>query len=146
MRAARRRWVSALALIAALAFTTGVRAQQVRLTGNVIGANEVPPVQSPGSGRVTAIYDHATKTLSWTIAYSGLRTRIIAIHFHGPGDSTRNAGIVLPIVGNLESPINGSAPLTERQAADLLAGLWYLNIHTEAHAAGELRAQMLVAK
>jgi hypothetical protein len=135
-------WFSTFALIAALAGASEVHAQQVQLTGEAKGSNEVPPLQSAASGSAVASYDPATRTLSWTITYSGLSTRPTAMHFHGPADSTRNAGIALLIPGNLDSPIMGSAVLSESQAADLLAGRWYLNIHTAAHPAGELRAQM----
>jgi hypothetical protein len=135
-------WFGAFALIGVLAGASEIQAQQVRLTGEAKGSNEVPPLQSLASGKAVATYDPATRTLSWTITYSGFSTRPTAMHFHGPADSTRNAGIAVLIPGNLDSPINGSAVLTESQAADLLAGRWYLNIHTAAHPAGELRAQM----
>jgi hypothetical protein len=142
MRTAIRSWFSTFTLIAVLAHPSEVQAQQVQLTGEAKGSNEVPPLQSPASGKAVATYDPATRTLSWTITYSGLLTRPTAIHFHGPADSTRNAGIALLIGGNLDSPIKGSAVLTESQAADLLSSRWYLNIHTATHPAGELRAQM----
>jgi len=32
--------------------------------------------------------------------------------------------------------------LTDTQAADLLAGKWYFNIHTEANRPGEIRGQV----
>lgn len=37
----------------------------------------------------------------------------------------------------------GTAPLTDGQLADLLAGRYYLNIHTEQHPAGEIRGQVV---
>ena len=36
----------------------------------------------------------------------------------------------------------GSATLTDAQAADLLAGRWYVNVHTDANKGGELRGQL----
>jgi hypothetical protein len=44
------------------------------------------------------------------------------------------------------SPITGGATLTDAQAADLTAGLYYFNIHTAANPGGEMRGQMLPAK
>ena len=43
----------------------------------------------------------------------------------------------------LQSPIEGTATLTENQAGDLLAGKWYANIHTAANPGAELRGQMV---
>jgi outer membrane biosynthesis protein TonB len=38
--------------------------------------------------------------------------------------------------------VSGEARLTDEQAADLRAGLWYLNIHTTMYPDGELRGQL----
>ena len=132
--------VGAMVLLAAPA----AGAQTIALKAELSGANHVPPLQVPGKGNVVATFDSATKTLKWTITYSGLTGPAFAMHFHGPTDQARNAGIALPITGNLSSPIDGSATLSDRFVSDLLAGNWYLNIHTAAHPAGELRGQLLI--
>jgi hypothetical protein len=54
----------------------------------------------------------------------------------------RDSDIVLPFK-TVQSPIEGTATLTENQAADLLSGKWYANIHTAANPGGELRGQMM---
>ena len=40
------------------------------------------------------------------------------------------------------SPVEGSATLTDAQAADLMAGKYYINIHTAANPGGEIRGQV----
>jgi hypothetical protein len=40
--------------------------------------------------------------------------------------------------------VSGSAIIDNFQAADLLAGLWYINIHTQVHPGGEIRGQVMV--
>ena len=52
---------------------------------------------------------------------------------------------MVPIEGDLASPINGNATLDDQQATDMQAGLWYFNIHTEKFPDGELRGQVLKA-
>ena len=105
-------------------------------------ASEVPPNDSAGTGTVKVTYDTVTKKLSWDGTFSGLTGAPTAGHFHGPADPGKNAGVVIPIMPK-ESPFKGSADLTDAQAADLLAGKWYVNIHTEAHKGGELRGQVV---
>ena len=48
----------------------------------------------------------------------------------------------LLIGNNPTSPATGSATLTDAQAADLMAGRWYVNIHTAANRGGEIRGQV----
>jgi hypothetical protein len=141
MRAARNSVFAAMCGLV-FAISSAAASQQVRFEGNLKGANEIPAVQSPASGSVVATFDPTTRVLEWTITYSGLSDPPFAMHFHGPADATRNAGVALPIMGDLKSPVKGSASLTESQVADLIAGLWYLNIHTQAEPSGELRAQV----
>jgi hypothetical protein len=118
-----------------------MRSDTVRLGGNLSGAQEVPAVSTAGSGTVDATFDKATRKLAYTVNYSGLSGPPSAAHFHGPAPAGQNAGVVVPITG-AASPMKGEATLTESQAADLLAGRWYVNVHTKAHPSGEIRAQV----
>src|SRR5215468_11271398 len=74
--------------------------------------------------------------------YYGLTGNATAAHFHGPADPDKTAGVIVPVQGSVASPIDGTATLTDTQAADLLAGKWYFNIHTEANWPGEIRGQV----
>lgn len=118
------------------------RAEVVKLQATLKGSNEVPPNSSSGSGKAEAAFDTATKVLTYTVTYAGLTGPAMGAHFHGPGEAGKNAGIVLPFK-TVQSPIQGSATLTDAQATDLLAGKWYANIHTAANPGGELRGQMM---
>jgi CHRD domain len=118
------------------------RAETVVLKADLKGSNEVPPNSSPASGTAEATFDTSSKVLSWTVTYKDLTGPALGAHFHGPGEAGKNAGIVLPFK-TVQSPIQGSATLTDAQAADLLAGKWYANIHTAANPGGELHGQMM---
>jgi hypothetical protein len=116
-------------------------AETITLRAALKGANEVPPNISPASGKAEATFDTETRVLTWTVTYADLSGPAVGAHFHGPSEPGKNAGIVLPFKA-VPSPIRGTATISENQAADLLAGKWYANIHTAANPGGELRGQM----
>ena len=110
------------------------------MKASLSAAEEVPPTNSKGTGSVTATYDTASKKLSWKGSYSGLSGPATAAHFHA-GEKGKNGGVAIPIAP-ATSPLEGSATLTDAQAADLMAGKLYVNIHTANHKAGEIRGQL----
>ena len=130
-----------LAALAAFSVSPAL-AETLHFKATLSGPAETPPTDSKGTGTVDATYDGATKTLAWTIDYSGLTGPAIAAHVHGPAAAGTAAPIEVPLTGSLDSPIKGSATLTDAQAKDLTSGMMYFNIHTAAHKPGELRGQM----
>src|SRR2546428_9607725 len=96
------------------------------------GASEIAPVN----------YDTGDKRVTWRITYPGLSGIRTAAHFHGPAQPGANAGVAVPIPNVAASPAQGSATLTDAQAADLLAGRYYINMHTAPNPAGEVRRQV----
>ena len=116
------------------------------LGAKLSGANEVPANSSPGSGTLEASLDKQTNVLTWTVTYAGLTGPVKAGHFHGPAAAGANAGVALGFSGSVESPIKGSATLTAAQLADLMAGKWYVNLHTAANPGGEIRGQVVPSK
>ena len=140
----RRSLLAALACTAALAFATPTLAAMVQMKADLKGTNEVPPNDSKGTGMVEVTYDTASKTLSWKGTYSGLSGPATAAHFHA-APPNKNGGVVVPIFAgeSAKSPFSGSKTLTDDQATQLQGGGWYVNIHTAAHKAGELRGQVV---
>jgi hypothetical protein len=134
--------VSAVSLAACLTAASPALAETVNLKASLASSSEVPPNDSAGKGEVTITYDTGSKKLTYKGDYSGLSGPATAGHFHGPADPGKNAGVVVPITTAKSSPFEGTAELTDAQAADLLAGKWYVNIHTDAHKGGELRGQV----
>ncbi|WP_439369327.1 CHRD domain-containing protein [Bradyrhizobium sp. PMVTL-01] len=129
-----------LALGAAVAFAAPASAEKLKAT--LDGKSEVPATTSSATGTAELDYDAASKKLSWTVSYSGLSGPATAAHFHGPAEAGKNAGVAVPIANAGSSPVKGEATLTEAQAADLLGGKYYINIHTAANPGGEIRGQV----
>lgn len=117
-------------------------AEQVNYNTSLSAKDEVPPNDSTGTGTVTATYDTVSNILNWTIEYADLTGPATAAHFHGPTAPGGNAPSVVPIEGSLESPLEGEATLTDAQAEELRQGMWYFNVHTDAHPDGEIRGQL----
>ena len=132
--------LATLALGAAVAFSGSAFADKMKAT--LDGKTEVPPNASTGTGTADIDYDAASKKLSWKVTYSGLSGPATAAHFHGPAEAGKNAGVAVPIANPGTSPVEGSATLTDAQAADLVAGKYYVNIHTAANPGGEIRGQV----
>ena len=145
-RQALRSFLAATALVV---FVAGCgmmpgKSNLVTLTTQMRGANEVPPAATSATGQVDAVLNKDTNMLKWQLSYSGLSGPATAGHFHGPAMVGANAGVSLPFTGAVTSPMSGEATLTAAQAADLLAGRWYANIHTAKFPGGEIRGQMTV--
>jgi len=124
-----------------LPFCTSTYAATLQFKAELKGSSEVPPNPATGTGMVTVTFDPTTKQLTWDGTYSGLTGPATGAHFHGPAEPGKNAGVAVPITP--ASPLKGSATLTDAQAADLIAGRWYINIHTDANKGGELRGQLV---
>jgi hypothetical protein len=134
------RWLGGLALLGltsvqALAAVTWLQAD---LDGTQSGTG------SSATGKALVKYDSTGGLLSWTISWKDVAGTADDLHFHGPAATGVNAGVQVG-VGTATNPRVGSATITPTQAADLLNGLWYVNLHTSDFPAGEIRGQVLPA-
>ena len=137
-----RTGLAGLAFAALLAGSLPASAEMVNLkVAPLSGANEVPPNTAKATGSMTATYDTISKKLSWKGSYTGLTGPVTGSHFHSAEKATMNGTIQVPIVA-ATSPFEGSATLTDAQAADVMAGRFYINIHTAANPGGEIRGQV----
>jgi hypothetical protein len=128
--------------IATSASASAALAASVSLRAELNGGNVVPRSGSSATGYVTATLDTQTRRLTWSGSHSGLSGKIRGIHFHGPANANETAGIVRTV----RSLSDGSMRLTDEEAADLIAGTWYVDIHTRAFGRGEIRGQLLRGK
>jgi hypothetical protein len=124
-----------------------VRAETVMLKAELKASSQTPPNDTTGTGSVT--YDKTSKVLSWKGTHSGLTGDVTSAHFHGPAEAGRSAGVAIWIsikATPLPASFEGQAPLTDAQAAEMVAGLWYVNIHTARYPGGEVRGQLELVK
>jgi hypothetical protein len=110
---------------------------------------------APGSsamGTGTATFNSSTNLLSWNIVFgnnapdfnNGLldRGNELFAHFHAAAPGA-NGGVRVTLSNG--SPKVGSQVLTAPQVAELQAGLFYANIHSDNCGNGEIRGQVLQA-
>ena len=130
-----------LTLVMMLALALPAGAAIIPLTATIDGLQETPPNASPASGSATMSLDTDTNTLNMTCTFSGLVAPQTAAHIHGPAAPGVPAGILVPLpVGQI---INQSFVLSDAVEGHVLAGLTYINIHTQAFPGGEIRGQIV---
>jgi len=138
-----------LAIMLSLAGAGVARADPAPFKVELTGAQSAPPVDTTGSGTAELTFDPATRVVTWNITYSGLSSAATMAHFHGPAKAGQNAPPVIWLSKQGSPPANpmtGSATLTPEQAKQFADGEWYVNLHTQAHPAGEIRGQVIPPK
>ena len=109
---------------------------KVKLSGN----QEVPPVQTQasGSGTITVNDD---KSVSGSIATTGIKATAAHIHEAAAG---KNGPVAIPLEkkSDKEFAVPAGAKLSDAQYKAFKAGALYVNVHSDAHKNGEIRAQL----
>jgi hypothetical protein len=92
-----------------------------------------PEKAGAAKGTATLSVDTATKTLNWSIDYSGLSVPpVMAALLSPPADSKGNPGtVLLTLPANPASPVTGTLKLTDAQIAGLKTGQWIVLIGTK---------------
>ncbi len=117
----------------------------VLLTAAMSGAAEKPtPNASMATGQFTGSLDRTTRTLSYTVTYSGLSPVMGHLHRITPNTTAGVGPVEIPFK-SLTSPIIETAVLATQSRVDsLIQGLYYANLHTTAFPAGEIRGDIRV--
>ena len=126
--------------LAVLLATTGIglaSAGDFKLTG----AQEVPPVDTAYTG-MSSITIAADGTVSGSVSAPGVPGIMAHIHLAARG---QNGPVIVPLTKSTADvwEVPAGAKLTEDQMKAYQAGNLYVNVHTEAHKGGEIRAQLL---
>lgn len=125
-----------------------VSPSNINLSAVLDTAQEIPAptgVPAGAGGSALIAYDAASNLLGWNIAWENLSGPAVGMHFHGPATVGETAGVQVNIgdISGLTSPSIGSTVISDELESQLLAGEWYLNIHTAANRSGEIRGQVV---
>ena len=97
-----------------------------------------------GLGSISGTYDSRSNLLDYTLTWNGLTSDVTSMHFHNGAPGT-SGGVELGIAGPWASPQSATGvTVGDPEEANLLAGNWYLNIHTSNFGSGEIRGQVLL--
>ena len=120
------------------------------LTAKLSGSHEVPAVASGGWGSARVVIQGDGSSIFYQVAYGGLSGALVAAHIH-LGAIGANGPVALPLAigpgsfsGTLTAAnFTGANGLTFAAAVDAIrTGGGYINLHTAAHPAGEIRGQV----
>jgi len=119
-------------------------------------AQTIPASNATSSGTLEATYDRATKTVSYKVSWANLMDTATTLHVHGLADSgavalspgiiqtfTRTTTPALPtakVAGSFSANLFVDGVLIKEE--DMLAGKYYIDLHTKAKPNGELRGQL----
>ncbi|MFS8616707.1 MAG: CHRD domain-containing protein [Solitalea sp.] len=118
---------------------------EVNGTATLNADQEVGDVTSSGTGTFQGVYNKTTGEFEFTLSWSNLTGPPTMMHFHGPAGPGTNAGVKIGITGfpaNATGSVSGKVTVEAGDRSDLLAGNWYVNIHTDAYPPGEIRGQV----
>jgi len=128
--------VAATAL-ASVAFAT---ASATASPNTLSGSQEVPPVASNASGHSTIVV-HDDLSVTGAVETSSIDGVAAHIHAGAPGV---NGPVVVALTKTSANQwsVPPDAKLTAEQYQSYKAGLLYVNVHSAAHAGGEIRLQL----
>ena len=99
---------------------------------------------STATGRSVATLDADTNLFCMDLSFEGLLGVQTVQHVHGPATPTQETGVLFGIPGP-GSFTGFCRTLTDAQEAIILAGLAYINVHSDRDPSGEIRGQILPA-
>jgi len=151
MRVSRNRtmWAAGTVLAAALALSGCAQMESVEKKMEaegaktllvLSGAQEVPPVNTQASGRssITVIGD---KVITGRVETSNINATAAQIH---EGAAGQNGPVIIPLVKTGENvwAVPGNTVLSSTQFDSYRSGNLYINVHSAANPAGEIRGQL----
>jgi hypothetical protein len=151
----KRKLIAALAAAGVLTVLGGCQAMKDAMPGSsaaptvggghtqmvtLMGTNEVPPVDTKATGTAT-ITVKPDRTVTARVTVSGMTATAAHIHEAAAGAS---GPVIVPFTksGDNTFVAPDGAKMTEAQYEAFKAGRTYVNVHSDANKAGEVRAQL----
>lgn len=120
----------------------------LRKTGIAMDGNqEVPAKPGAWAGTMDVEYNQDTRTLYYKFSWTGLSGNPTMMHIHGTG----KRGVAAPVIQTFSGftaaaagSYSGSVYMdgVVMKESELLAGEYYINIHTTLNTSGEIRGQI----
>jgi hypothetical protein len=114
-------------------------ASPTRFVFHLSGDQEVPPTGSTARGGCYGQLDSVTRRFELVCTHNVSGATVAHIH----SGSTGGTGAIVFDLGNPVSPIAATWNMSPAEVTELLAGRYYLNIHTGGRPAGEIRGHLL---
>ena len=141
------------AFVTAVAVASSTSAQaQTSFVSFLNGAQETPaPVSTPAFGNGTVLLNAERTRITINLSFQGLLAPLTVAHIHN-GAFGVGGPVLLDILSLITTSegrragtiVNGTLDVTAAQAAVLLAGNGYFNVHTSTSPGGEIRGQINV--
>jgi hypothetical protein len=138
----------AVALVAVGGAVARSQATSITVTTAMTAADETPaPSGSVAAARgvftATVTKSDSGGVVDWQMTFDSLTGPARAAHIH-VAPRGQAGPVVVPLCGPCPTPASGSANVTPALLTALQTGGAYVNVHTAANAAGEIRGQLAV--
>jgi hypothetical protein len=149
-------------MVGTAAFQARAAGMAMKIAATLGGSQQVPPVQSPGSGTFAGTIRADNKSIAYRLTFSRLSTRVIAAHIHAGARGTNGPVVVFFCGGGGRPacPANGGTVTGTITAANVVGGggikrgdlrglikaimdgNTYVNVHSTKYKDGEIRGQI----
>jgi hypothetical protein len=136
-----------VALLTAATTSAAHLGAELLVTAKLNGSQEVPSVNTDAEGLASFTVSKDRDSVNYQIVVNNLSGPITGIHIH-EGEAGTNGGVVVNLTssvdGNLIVGSIASSDISSEFIGKLFTGQYYLNVHTEENAAGEIRGQLML--
>jgi hypothetical protein len=133
---------AAAAILVSTAAASMQARREFRARLSPVPVDTVTARTTTGSGSLTAVLEGETLTIKGT--FEGMNSPATAAHIHRAPRGLRGPNVFdLKVTPSTNGAVEGRVTLTSAQITDLDKGWFFVQVHTELNAAGQLRGWIL---